>query len=66
MVAVSADPKVTETFVSMGRRQCVIDPAGATPQQVAEAVVNTQAIPARWEVEEASRSADAVFTEVLQ
>ena len=66
VIAVSANPKVTETFASMGRGECVTDPAGATPHQLAAAVLDAQAIPATWEIEEASRSADAVFAEVLR
>ena len=39
VVAVSVNPKVTETFASMGRGGCVIDPAGVKPRQLAEAVL---------------------------
>jgi len=49
-----------------GRGECVIDPAGATAQQLAVVVREVQAVPATWEVEEVSRSADAVLGEVLR
>lgn len=65
VVAVSRNPKVTETFASMGWEDCVIDPAGATPQQLAAAVLEAQAVPATREVEDAARSANAVLSEVL-
>ena len=64
-MAVSANPKVTETFASMGRGQCVIDPAGAMADQLTAAVLTAQAVRATWEVEEASRSAGAVLAGVL-
>jgi polysaccharide pyruvyl transferase WcaK-like protein len=66
VVALSANPKVTETFASMGRGECVVDPAGARAEQIAAAVLEAQAIPATWEVEEASRSADGVLAEILR
>ena len=66
VVAVSANPKVTETFVSMGRGERVIDPAGASADQLAAAVRQAQVVPATWEIEEASRAADAVLAEVLR
>jgi hypothetical protein len=61
-----ANPKVTETFTSMDCGECVIEPGGAAPHQLAAAVLEAQALPATWEVEEASRLADAVFMEVLR
>jgi polysaccharide pyruvyl transferase WcaK-like protein len=66
VVALSDHPKVTETFASMGRGECVIDPAGATAEQLAEAILDGKAVPATWEDEEASRSADSVLAEVLR
>ena len=65
-VALSDHSKVTETFASMGRWQCVIDPGGVKADQLAAAVLHAEAVPATWEVEEASRSTDAVLPEVLR
>ena len=39
VIALSGHPKVTETFAPMARGECVIDPAGATPHQLAAAVI---------------------------
>ena len=61
-VALSSHPKVMGTFSSMGHGECVVGPAGATTHQLAAAVVDTQAVPATWEVEEASRSAGWILT----
>jgi len=37
VIEVGGNAKVTETFISKGCGECVIDPAGATPQQLAAA-----------------------------
>lgn len=66
VVALSAHPKVTETFASMGRGEWVVDPAGAKTEQLAKTVLQAQAEPATWEIEEALRSADGVLAEVLR
>jgi polysaccharide pyruvyl transferase WcaK-like protein len=65
VVALSVHPKVTKTFASMGRGECVIDPAGATAERLAATMLVAQAVPATWEVEEVSRSADALIADVL-
>jgi hypothetical protein len=54
VASVSADLKVTETFASMSRGKCVIDPANATARQLSAAVLEAQAAPATREVQEAS------------
>jgi hypothetical protein len=61
VVAVSANPKVTETFNSMANGQRAIGPANATARQLAVAVLDAQSVPAAWEVEQASRSVGAVL-----
>ena len=66
VIALSGHPKVVETLASMGRGQCVIDPAGASAGQVTRAAHGGQAASATLEVEEALLSTDAVLAEVLR